>query len=1336
MQAAIAPVAGNRRQRLLASLLERAGLKTAADRIPRRSEGLDDLPLSSGQRRLWFLDRVAPGNPVYNVPTCFRIRGPLDLRAFRFALNEIVRRHEILRTTFAQRNGEPVQSIAAQQDVSVVVVDLSEAGEPSFRDRAIGEARCPFDLERGPLIRIVLFRLGTDDHVVLITMHHIICDGWSMGILFRELAGLYAGAVRQVPPSLAPPPVQYADYAAWQRERFDTGKLEPQIGWWCEHLRHAPTVFELPSDRARPQEPSFRGAVLNTAIDSATSEALLEIARLESATPFAVLLAVYAVLLHRYSGQMDFIVGCPVSNRNRAELEPLIGFFPNTLPLRIRLSQGQSFLSLLGNLRGLSAQAFANAEAPFEATTSRVTASRSPHNPLFQVAFMMQEQPPSRLVFGDVEITPVDLDLGTAKCDLTLTGSHGPDGFSLAFEYSSDLFDLETIRRMAGHFKTLAEGIAANPETSVDEFPLMAPEEERQVLEWSRSSAAVTATKPLHELFEEHAGRQPQAPALVFGHAPITYSELNAHANRVAHALRECGAGPGALIAIALNRSPELIASILGVLKAGAAYLPIALDHPAGRISFQIEDANPMMLVTSSAHRDALPPAAQELAWLDVLRLPQQKFAESNPPPLAQPSGLAYVIYTSGSTGKPKGAMLEHRGLTNLVSAQQALLDLGPGARILQFAPATFDASVWEIAMALGSGGCLCLGSGASFVPEELSRVLREQRVTAVTLPPSILRTLSPAEFPELRTVVSAGENCPEALARMWSHGRSFFNAYGPTEATVCATAVQWRTSSRRVTIGRPIPNVQTYVLDPHMKPLPAGVPGELHIGGVSVARGYLNRPDLTRTRFVADPFDPRGGRLYKTGDLARYLPNGEIEFLGRIDGQLKVRGHRIEPGEIEARLESHPAVRECAVVLREEPGRDARLIAYFVPDGPSPGAEDLRAFAAAGLPAYMVPSAFVPLSELPVNSSGKIDRRTLAEREVGSRAPSGPARDDLERTIAAIWAEVLRLPTVGVADNFFELGGNSLMAVNLMAKIAARTGCDLPVTALFHAGTVEQIARCIRERTNSAPSSGALVRLQPRGSLPPLLLIPPAGGSLICYSEMARLFAPHQPVLGVEPPRGIEPAESVEALAARYIQELQSASFDGPFQLAGWSFGGNIAFEMACQLASHGKRVDSVFLLDSYANHKSKEPGEEDILLEIARVQALARGVELRLDRARLRRLKAYDPALAIASQMDREPGVEPETIAAELRTILQRFRADMRAARRYKPGCYGGRVVLLRTSAHRWSGDHGWSRVCPGVEVRDVPGTHRTLLAQPHVAALVRIMRDALTAQPAARA
>ncbi len=1326
MQAATAPVATNRRQRLLASLLEKAGLKNAASRIPQRTAASGPVQLSSGQRRLWFLDRVAPQNPVYNVPTAFRIRGQLNVPAFHRALTEIVRRHEILRTTFTQRNGDPFQVVAEHADVALSVIDHENRCDASLKARAIEEARRPFDLERGPLMRVVLFRVGAEDHLVLITMHHIICDGWSMGILFRELSSLYAAAIRNTPAFLPDLPVQYADYSAWQRERLDGGALQPQMDFWWQHLQGAPTVFELPSDRPRPPAPAYGGGILNIAIGPPVSDALDEIAQSESTTPFVLMLAAYATLLHRYSGQLDFIVGCPVSNRNRSELEPLIGFFPNTLPLRIRISGEMSFLTLLRNVRQLAADAFANAEAPFETIAGALGSSRSPHNPLFQVAFMMQDQAPSRITFGDIEITPIELDLGTSKCDLTLVGAKAPDGFNVTFEYAADLFDSGTIRRMMTHFETLLDAISSNPEASLSDLPLMKPAEEQRVLnEWSATSTAPKIdTRTLQELFEEHAKHQPEAPALVFGSTTTMYGELNRQANRIAHALRQSGAGPGALIAIALQRSPALIAAILGVLKSGAAYLPLALDHPADRITFQIEDANPMMLITAPENRSALPRAAQQLEWLDISNLPRQ---DADPVPVAQPSDVAYVIYTSGSTGKPKGAMLEHRGLTNLAMAQQSMFELGPGCRVLQFAPPTFDASVWELAMALGSGGCLCLGSGAAFLPEELSRTLQQQRVTTVTLPPSILRTLSPADLPELRTIISAGEDCPDALARLWSHGRSFFNAYGPTETTVCATVLRYSGSSQRMSIGRPLPNVRTYILDPQMRPMPPGVPGELHIGGAGVARGYLKRAELTRTRFVANPFEPHGGRLYKSGDAARYLPDGEIEFLGRIDGQVKIRGHRIEPGEIEARLESHPEVRQSAVVVREEQGRDPRLVAYFVPFAAAPGSEELRTFAAQTLPAYMVPSAFVPLPDLPVNSSGKIDRRLLAQKEItahhtGSTAP----RDDLERSIAEIWSEVLCLPSVGVSDNFFELGGNSLMAVNLMARIAARTGCDLPVTALFQAGTVEQIARCIRERADTENASGGVIRLQPRGSKPPLILVPPAGGSVICYSDMARLFSPDQPVLGVEPVRGLAPAESVELLAARYIEELDSAVLNGPLQLAGWSFGGNVAFEMARQLAQLGRRPDLVILLDSYAAHKSKEPDDEDILLEIARVQALARGLELQMDRRRLRRLKGPDRALLIAEHMNQHSGLSPETIAGELRTIHQRFRTDMRAARRYVPGYYGGRVALLRASARRWSGDHGWSAICPNLELHDIPGGHRTLLTQPHVAAVVGMMRE----------
>ncbi len=1330
MATASAPVS-SRRQKLLASLLEKTRSGSGGACIPRRAAGLEPLPLSSGQQRLWFLEQISSGSPVYNVPTCFRVQGPLDVEAFRQSLEVIVRRHEILRTTFAARDGEPAQIVSNHAGITFSTADLS-AGS-GFRAAAVAEAQRPFDLTRGPLLRVLLIELAKDDHVVVITMHHIVCDGWSMGILFRELGAIYASLKQGAGPALPELAIQYADYATWQRERLRSGALNAQIDYWREHLKDAPPVFELPADKPRPRRPGFRGAIARGLLDTPVADVLLEIARNESTTSFVVLLAAYSVFLNRHSGQSDFVVGCPVSNRNRAELEPMIGFFPNTLPLRIDTSGNPGFIGLVRALRETAAQAFTNAEAPFDVIASHAGGTRAAHQRLFQVAFTTQEETPLRTTFGEIEISPIELDLGTAKCDLTLTATIGRDGISLAFEYDEDLFLPDTARRMCDRFAALAGGIAADPESPVASLPVMPERERIQILSgWSRTLSTEPEPLIFPEMFEQHAARDPQAPALLYRALSIDYGQLDRRANQIAHLLRQSGAGPGALVAIALGRSPELIAAILGVLKSGAAYLPLALDHPADRIAFQMEDAHPMMLISTPRDRDSLPPAARRVEWLDLSSAESHAAPEASLPCLARPSDLAYVIYTSGSTGKPKGAMLEHRGLANLARAQQALFHPRPGQRVLQFAAPTFDASVWEIAMALGSGACLCLGSGSPFVPEELARVLREQRVNFVTLPPSLLRALNPSDFSDLETVISAGEDCPESLAREWSGGRSFFNCYGPTETTVCATAFRYDPASQVISIGRPLPNMQTYILDREMQPVPTGVPGELHVGGAGVARGYLNRADLTRTRFVTNPFEA-GECIYKTGDLARYLPGGDIQFLGRIDGQIKLRGHRVEIGEIEACLGSHPEVQECAVVLRTEDGLtgekiEPRLVAYFVARAQVDG-DALRAFAGKTLPHYMIPSAFVPLGDLPVNSSGKIDRRALAQMSLRAEGPRVDARDEIEKTIADIWAEALGLGSVDVTHNFFELGGNSLMALSVLEKIADRTGCRLPATALFEAGTVEQIARIVRER-RSAGSAGSLVHLQAKGAKPPLIVIPPAGGSLICYSELARLLGPDQPVSGVEPAPGRRPPDTVEALAAQYVRHLDHVVSQGPFQLSGWSFGGVVAFEMARQLARDGRAPELVVLLDSHLTHERQDPDDSDILLEIGRVQALARGVEFRLKGRKLRRLEPHLRAMLIAAQINRESGTKLETIAAALRTTLQQFRANMTAAHRYAPREYDGRVVLMRALVRaaegRQAGDYGWSRCCPNLRICDVPGTHRSMLTQPHVTALSRSLRE----------
>jgi amino acid adenylation domain-containing protein len=1311
MLTAAAP-APSRRQRLLAALLEKTGVKPAIHRIPRRSGDAARAPLSSGQQRLWFLDRLAPGNPVYNVPTSFRVRGRLDARAFAGALSEIVRRHEILRTTFAVEGGEPVQVIAPGLRFSISQVNLA-AAPAEVRDHeahrlAIEEARRPFDLEQGPLMRATLFRLAPDDHLVLITMHHIVCDGWSIGVLFRELAAIYEVLVAGGPSRLAELPVQFGDFAAWERERIAGGALDGQLAYWRELLNAAPESLDLAVDRRRPRESSYRGAIVRREVGENVAARLREIAARQSATPFAVLLSAFAGFLHRYSGAEDLVIGCPVANRRRAELNDLIGFFPNTLPLRIDVEGDPPFEELVARVQQRSAAAFANAEAPLEMIANG-------RGPLFEVAFLFQDAPPAGMRFGDLQITPVELDLGTAKCDLTLAASLSGAGLSLAFEYSADRYEPATVERMSRHFERLLGGIAADPSTRVSRLPLQSGEEQRRlVYEWNRTNEPFPEDCCAHELFEQRVSLHPNAPALRFRDEVVTYAQLNRRANGFAWKLRGMGVGPDVLAAIALKRSPEMIAAMLGVMKAGGAYVPLSLDHPPDRIALLVEDARPRVLVTTPEDRALLPEAALQLPWVDAGSRCEDA---DNLGRIAGPLNLAYVIYTSGSTGRPKGVLLEHRGLCNLAVAQQRLFELGPGCRVLQFAAPTFDASVWEIFMALASGACLSLGNGAAFTPEELAQVLREHHISTVTLPPSLLRVLTPSDFPALHTVISAGESCSEELAERWSAACSFFNAYGPTEATVCATVARCA-GGRRVAIGRPIANMRVHVLDSQMRPVPVGAPGELYIGGAGVARGYLRRPELDRVSFITDPFEP-GGRLYKTGDWARRLADGQIEFLGRVDSQVKIRGHRIEPGEIEARLEMHPRVLQSAVVSRQGA---SQLIAYFTARGAAPDAAELRAFAAAALPSYMVPDLFVALERLPVNASGKIDRRALAQMTPPQPRERVAPHDVLEREIARVWEEVLGVTGIGVTDDFFELGGNSLLTVKLMRGIRAATGCELPLSAIYQGATIERIAAVVRAngRRDSEPR---VIPLQPHGVGQPLVLVHPAGGSVICYHELARELRRICPVYGIEPPAEQAAGVTIPSMAMQYIDALRSASIRGPYRLGGWSSGGVIAYEMARQLARAGEEVEIVVLIDAWAKAPEWEPDEVELLAEVGRTVAAMRGTRRAFKARRLRALAERDRIAAVAAELG------GETVEQEIRTTLHNFRANIRAARTYVAGPYHGRVVLFHASDLRGSEDRGWGPVASKLRIRQAAGKHGTMLFAPHVRDLAREIRNCLT-------
>ncbi len=1129
------------------------------------------LPLSFAQQRLWFLDQLEPGSPLYNIPAPVRLAGPLDVAALERALTEVIRRHEALRTIFATPDGRPVQVIAdvtALPPLTIPVVDLRRLpdGErqPEAARQAAAAAAEPFDLARGPLLRAHLWRLADEDYLALLNTHHIVSDDWSLGVLIAELATLYAAFCGgEVTSPLQPLPVQYADYAVWQRSWLSGDVLERQIAYWKEQLAGLPPLLELPTDRPRPPIQTARGGQHIFELPVELSDALKALARQEGATLFMALLAGYQALLGRYSGQDDLAVGSPIANRTRSEIEGLIGFFVNTLVLRARLdgaAEPLTFRGLLRQARETALAAYAHQDVPFEMLVDALHPARDmSHSPLFQAMFVLQNAPrQARTLATGLTLDPVtEGGMPTARFDLTLTMVEDGAALGGSLEYNADLFDPATAERMAQHFAALLAAAVAEPDRPLADLPLLSEAERQQILvAWNETAAELPADPRVHLLFEALAARTPDAPALLFAgaeaglpDASLTYAELNARANQLAHHLRSLGVGPETVVAISVERSPEMIIGMLGILKAGGAYLPIDPNYPADRVTYMLADSGAQVLLTqeklvadsrwrmadggwqmadgrqqgvsdntqnairNTQYREASPADAirntlcLDADWPEIARQPTFSIQHST---FHIPDSLAYVIYTSGSTGRPKGAMLHHRGLCNLVLAQTRAFRVTPECRVLQFASFSFDASVSETFMALLTGATLVLAPQTVLSsPDDLAALLRDREITTVTLPPSLLKVLSPEGLPALHTIISAGERCtPEAIAR-WIPGRRVFNAYGPTEATIGPTlglVAALDEDAVNVPIGRPIANTQIYLLDRAGQPVPVGVAGELYVGGAGVGRGYLNRPDLTAEKFVPDPFagetrrqgdkemggsalpispSPHlpisGSRLYRTGDLARWLPDGRIEYLRRIDDQVKVRGFRIELGEIEATLARHPNLSGVAVMVREDEPGQRRLVAYVVPAGePAPTVTELRSFLLESLPEYMAPAAFVTLDALPLTPNGKVDRRALPAPE-GARPDLAAAymapRTPAEETLTAIWAQVLGVAQVGVHDNFFELGGDSIISIQVIAQ-AVQAGLRLAPKDLFLHPTVAELAELAAQAAPAAEAPPA----QPSG--------------------------------------------------------------------------------------------------------------------------------------------------------------------------------------------------------------------------------------------------------------
>jgi amino acid adenylation domain-containing protein len=1369
------------RLELLAYLLEEEGIELPPKRVISRRENLDKYPLSFAQQRLWFLDQLEPDSVVYNIPTAFRLTGLLDVAALEKSLNNIVQRHEALRTIFSVVEGQPVQIIAPTLTLPLPVIDLRnlpEAERDAEAQRlAIEEARRPFDLGRGSLLRATLLRLEDEEHVLLLTMHHIVSDGWSMGVFFQELSALYKALSTGKPASLPELPIQYVDFAVWQRGWLQGETLETQLLYWREHLAGAPPLLTLPTDHPRPPLPTYQGAYRSLELPQALSKSLKTLSHQEGGTLFMTLLAAFKVLLYRYTGQEDVLVGTPIANRTRTELEGLIGFFVNTLVLRTDLSGNPTFRELLGRVHEVALGAYAHQDLPFEKLVEELQPERDmSFSPLFQVMFVFQNAPRQPLELPGLTVSRWRVDFGTSKFDLTLSIVEEGERLRATLEYNTNLFDAGTIERMVEHYERLLEGIVADPDRSISSLPLLTEGERHQLLvAWNDTQTGYPSNLCIHQCFEAQAERTPDAVAVAFENQQLTYRELNQRANQLAHYLQSLGVGPDVLVGICVERSLEMVVGILGILKAGGAYLPLNPADPRERLGFMLEDAQAAALLTQECLVEKLPEYPGRILCLDTDWPAIAQASRDNPDSQVAADNLAYLIYTSGSTGRPKGVAVGHRSAVAFLEWAGRLFkeDL---AGVLASTSICFDISVFELFAPLRCGGKIVLVRDILDMPA----VDESRGVTLInTVPSAVAELVRVSELPvSVHTVNLAGEPFREGLAeRVYRCGevRKVFNLYGPTEDTVYST-FSLVPRGGKVTIGRPISNTQIYILDHGLNLAPVGVPGEVHIGGDGLARGYHNRPGLTAERFIPNPLSGEAGaRLYKTGDLARWLPDGSIEFLGRLDYQVKIRGFRIELGEIEAVLGQHPAVRETVVVAEEATPDDPstslriskRLVAYVVPDQELiPTIEELRRFLREKLPEYMVPSAFVMLEALPLTSSGKVDRRSLPAPDQGRPAQErtyvGP-RNTLEFRLVQIWERVLGIHPVGVHDNFFDLGGHSLLAVRLFAEIEKEAGKHLPLATLFQAPTASQLADVLRLEGSPGLWS-PVVPIQPEGSNPPFFCVHAFEGDVLCFADLAHHLGPEQPFYGLQA-RGLDglhrPLTRIEDMAALYVKEIRTVQPEGPYFLGGYCGGTMIAFEMAQQLHAQGQTVALLALIQAGSPRLTPRtppstararahldviglPGLKRKLFHVRRqARAFARQVIGKIGhkvrRSKTGRMAQWQAEGVLPAVDERRHELDAD-VAPSVPQTLQVYRqirraiatVIARALMEYLPQVYRGKIALFTAEATGgMSRDfrRGWAKLTTG-ELEDyvVPGNHMTMMRKPHVQTLAAKLRDCL--------
>ena len=1353
----------------LAQWIEHEGREVAGTLPPivRRPES-GPAPLSFAQQRLWFLQQLEPGDSRYHITWAMQLHGPLNLQALHQALKTILERHDTLRTAFIANEGIPQQVITNADRFELSITDLSQAEQPEAVLTTLlkDTSQQSFNLATDLMMRAALFRLGDEAHVLQIVMHHIATDGWSMDIFGQELSLLYQAYVTENPNPLPQLPIQYGDFAHWQRQWLCGDVLEKEIAYWKQQLSDAPSQLELPTDFPRPAQPSYQGARVAFTIPRSVTQALKALSQKTNATLFMTLLAAFNTLLYRYTQQTDIVVGSPIANRNHAELENLIGFFANTLALRTDLSDNPNFYELLKRVRKVSLDAYAHQSLPFEKLVEELQPERSlSYSPIFQILFVLQNTPQSDYALSDlISMQPQSINNETAKFDLTLSMEERAEELSGVFKYSTDLFTTDTLQRMVNHLKTLLAAIVDNPDGPIATLPMLTEAEQQQLVEWNSTQVEYPQLQGIHQLFEAQVEKTPDRIALVYENQQLTYQQLNQRANQLSHHLHSLGVKPETLVGLCLERSLDMMVGLLGVLKAGGAYVPLDPMLPQDRLSFMLDNSGATVLVTQQALQESLPDYKGQTVYLDSGWDEISQQSPINGVRRASGKNLAYVLYTSGSTGRPKGVAVEHRQLLNYIHGVITRLELSECSSFATVSTLAADLGNTVIFPALSTGGTLHIISQERIThPNALADYFCQHPIDCLKIVPSHLTAMLMATNPEQvlphQRLVLGGEACSWQLVekvRRLAPNCVIFNHYGPTETTVGVAACKLGNTSAdspKPPIGRPLANSQIYLLDPHRQLVPNGTPGEVYIGGAGLARGYFKHPSLTAQTFIPHPFDETpGARLYKTGDLGRYRADGTVELLGRIDHQVKIRGNRIELGEVEVSLNQHPLVQQCVVLTREDRTAGMRLVAYVASKDQvsvDHSQHEYRSFLQKSLPEYMIPSRFVMMESLPLTPNGKINRKALTQIEVGAATPTTTRiapRTDLEVEIATIWCEVLQLEDIGVQDNFFDVGGHSLLAIHLTAQLQIQLSCHLPLSALFQAPTIEQLAALIHQETASASPFTSLVTLQ-AGTAPrqPLFFVHPVGGSVHCYQEMARCLGPEQPFNALQS-RALDgrhsPHTNITDMARAYLDEILSVQPEGPYVLGGWSMGGIVAFEIAQQLRSQGQQINSLALIDSHQpNPKKLGKNDDELLLRFAKYLALAETKNL-TTLTRLTIFKHQIQSLPFDQKIERllEWLISMSILAtdiglSQLRQIFLVFKHNFLAVHSYKPKAFSGTIALFtcqepvdqRSNKQSAQVAYWNSLAIGGLVVEELPANHFTVLQEPSVSIVVNHLRQA---------